>query len=382
MVGLRKYPPVLDEQWFSDLVDFLGGITAESQLCSLKVLLHGAEPNLLSSWQAASDKSKIDAAVIAGVLGTGNIPNLDASKITSGRFPLARLPDAATNKFVRSQGLGADPIYDTLVASDIPNLDTSKITTGRFALARLPDAAINKFIRSQGVGSDPIYDTLVAADIPDLDAAKITTGQFTLSRMPRGALNSVIKGTGTGSDPAYGQVDWGELTGKPSTFPPSAHKTAHTVGGGDAFSPGDLLDATARLNVSKAAALVGVRRQLNLIQGANVILTVTDDPANEKVDVAVSATAGGLALGQVEVDFGPVPTEEGWFTIADSNVHASSHIIGQVAYEAPTGKDLDELEMDDILVEFGAAGEGQLSIYMRGQEGPLHDKFKVNYFIG
>jgi len=68
MVGLRKYPPVLDEQWFGDAVDFWGGPTLEAQICSLKILLHDAEPNLLSSWQSASDKSKIDPAKIPGTL--------------------------------------------------------------------------------------------------------------------------------------------------------------------------------------------------------------------------------------------------------------------------------------------------------------------------
>jgi hypothetical protein len=45
LAGLRKYPPDLDEVWFSDLVDFLGGVTVEEQITALKVLLYdGAEP--------------------------------------------------------------------------------------------------------------------------------------------------------------------------------------------------------------------------------------------------------------------------------------------------------------------------------------------------
>lgn len=65
MVGLRKYPPVLDEQWFSDLVDFLGGPTAASQLTTGQIILAAAAGSpLLSTWQHTSDKSKIDAAKI------------------------------------------------------------------------------------------------------------------------------------------------------------------------------------------------------------------------------------------------------------------------------------------------------------------------------
>jgi hypothetical protein len=261
---LRYYPPVLDEQWFINLVDFLGGPTAAAQLSTAKIILNGASPALLSSWQDASDKTKIALAVLAAgqfslsqmpraasgflhgkgvgadpayeALVAADIPSLDTSKITTGRFTAARLLDGTSGYFLKAQGAGVDPIYALLVAADIPNLDTSKLTTGllaiargglnnatwtalqlvrmnaggtafessgktiadfaaashthaatditsaRLALARLPDAAINKFIRSQGVGSDPIYDTLVAADIPSLDVAKIVSGVFAEAR--------------------------------------------------------------------------------------------------------------------------------------------------------------------------------------------------------
>jgi len=57
-----------DEAWGNDVVVYLGGETPEAQLCTLKILLHGAESTALSTWQYSSDKSKIDGAVIAGLL--------------------------------------------------------------------------------------------------------------------------------------------------------------------------------------------------------------------------------------------------------------------------------------------------------------------------
>jgi hypothetical protein len=68
LAGLRKYPPIIDHPDWNSLVDFLGGETPEAQLCTLKILLHGAESTALSAWQYSSDKSKIDGAVIAGLL--------------------------------------------------------------------------------------------------------------------------------------------------------------------------------------------------------------------------------------------------------------------------------------------------------------------------
>lgn len=72
---------------------------------------------------------------------------------------------------------------------------------------------------------------------------------------------------------------------------PTAHQSTHQSGNADALT-GDL-DATARSNVSKAGTLVGTRRGLNLIQGTNVTLTMTDDAPNERVNVTIDAAAGG-----------------------------------------------------------------------------------------
>lgn len=85
--------------------------------------------------------------------------------------------------------------------------------------------------------------------------------------------------------------------------------------------------------------------------------------------------------GQVEVDFGPLPVSEASFIVVDARVKSTSRITGNIAYQAPTGKDLDELEMDAIDLKFGA-GNGQINVYMKGLEGYIHDKFVLNYTVG
>jgi hypothetical protein len=93
------------------------------------------------------------------------------------------------------------------------------------------------------------------------------------------------------------------------------------------------------------------------------------------------ATPPAFSIKQTEIDFGATPVAEASFTIVDAAVTPSSHLIGQVAYEAPTGKELDELEMDALDLKFGP-GSGQFTLYARGLDGYVADTFKINYTIG
>ena len=56
------------------------------------------------------------------------------------------------------------------------------------------------------------------------------------------------------------------------------------------------LNNNARVAVRKnGGADVGERRRLNLIEGSNITLTVTDDAGNEEVDVTIAASSSGSA---------------------------------------------------------------------------------------
>jgi hypothetical protein len=77
------------------------------------------------------------------------------------------------------------------------------------------------------------------------------------------------------------------------------HKDSHKSGGGDAFALADMLDCLARLEVKKAGVSIGKRRGFNLIEGANVTLTVADDAENEEVDVTIASAGGGGAAHNV-----------------------------------------------------------------------------------
>lgn len=80
---------------------------------------------------------------------------------------------------------------------------------------------------------------------------------------------------------------------------------------------------------------------------------------------------------QVEIDFGSTPVEQADFVIADGGVSSATIVSGSVAYVSPTGKDLDELEMDDLQLRFGAE-TGQFTINARGNLGYVEGTFKIN----
>lgn len=99
--------------------------------------------------------------------------------------------------------------------------------------------------------------------------------------------------------------------------------------------------------------------------------------------LTVPASNGRIAVNkQTEIDFGSTGLVANTYIITDSAVVSNSVITGSVAYEAPTGKDLDEVEMDYLNLRFGP-GVGQFTLFISTTDGSLvADKFKINYSVG
>jgi len=58
-----------------------------------------------------------------------------------------------------------------------------------------------------------------------------------------------------------------------------------------------------KLEVAKAGSLVGVHKQINFIEGANITLTVDDNTVDDRVDVTIEATGSGSSTDQyVRID--------------------------------------------------------------------------------
>jgi hypothetical protein len=123
----------------------------------------------------------------------------------------------------------------------------------------------------------------------ELDPSSSSGGSTTLA----GLTDVTITAPASGNALTYNGSRW--VNGAAGGV--AAHQATHQTGGTDALT--GTLDATARTAVRKnsTGSSVGARRQLNLIEGPNVTLTVADDAANEEIDVTITAATTSSGSG-------------------------------------------------------------------------------------
>ena len=95
-----------------------------------------------------------------------------------------------------------------------------------------------------------------------------------------------------------------------------------------------------------------------------------------------SSGGSSVSMTQVEVDFGDLPVSSQEFTISDATAVSTSNISAAVAYEAPTGKQLDEVTMDNLQIRCGQPSAGSFKMFIDTAGGSyLAGYFKINYTI-
>jgi hypothetical protein len=228
----------------------------------------------------------------------------DAGIITSGRFPLARLPTSATaNRFLVVRTANADPTYDAITAADIPGLDASKIVSGRFTVSRLPDGTSGYVLVGQGSGYDMAWKNIsgIAGTITDSQHGTKTGIPFAhhgdwghYGKIPTSAPTGAAERAYVDSANLYvhdgtswvlrATKDWNNLINKPSTFPPSTHASTHEYGGTDlvrnldylAIRGTTVIDSSRNLTNIASATVSGAANVGSLqISGTTVIDSTT-----------------------------------------------------------------------------------------------------------
>ena len=161
-------------------------IDAASQIAGLLPLANGGTNADLSASGSATAVLAQDAAhvVTARALIAADIPSLDASKITTGQLALARggtavdLSAAGSATAFLAQDAAHLITARSIIAADVPNLDASKITTGQLALARggtnadlSATGGANQILKQSSVGGAITVAKLVSGDIPPATSA-------------------------------------------------------------------------------------------------------------------------------------------------------------------------------------------------------------------
>lgn len=98
-----------------------------------------------------------------------------------------------------------------------------------------------------------------------------------------------------------------------------------------------------------------------------------------RADGAFAAPTASVAITEAEIDVGATPVAEASISVTDAGVSTSSKIIGGIAYKAPTGKELDELE-EPLEVKFEPL-TGTFNVHIKGLEGYISDTFVVWYLF-
>lgn len=87
-----------------------------------------------------------------------------------------------------------------------------------------------------------------------------------------------------------------------------------------------------------------------------------------------------LIAKQAEIDAGATPLDEVEVVVSDTDITAASHVFASVSFDTPTGKDADDVPMDTyVVLAYEAAG--QVTMRLRSLDGPVHDKYLINYLI-
>ena len=108
------------------------------------------------------------------------------SPVTSTGTLSATWASQGANKiFASPDGAAGAPSFRAMTGNDVPNLDASKITTGTFTTSQIPNLDASKITTG----------SLNAAQIPNLDASKITTGVLNVAQIPNLDASKITTGT-------------------------------------------------------------------------------------------------------------------------------------------------------------------------------------------
>lgn len=186
------------------------------------------------------------------------------------------------------------------------------------------------------------------------------------------------------------------VTGLIGTTAPALHAATHASAGTDPVNHDTLQNYVADQHVAHNG--VAITGGTSLAGGGNIaasrVLTLLNDvsaPGNSFYYGTSSAGVKGFfalpvpvvpVLAQTEKDFGATPVYGAVFSVVDAGVTAGMKVVASLAYDAPTGRDLDEVELVDFQISAGSVVVGAFSLLVQSLTGLVSGAYKFNYVRG
>lgn len=249
----------------------------------------------LSVLGRAANSTGVMSAITAGAAGQYLRSNVGGTSL--------EFADPASASIINAGGT----FQSAAISGAVTAAQNSNVTAFGTAIAKsvLANATNVTAVPAYAAGTASFQHLRVNAANSALEWSVLTSGDFPPGVVPVGglaaisALSVVANATNASAIPtavagssalqyfrvnaAATALEWGTLT---VTSPITV------LGGPIAFDQSVNLGNNARVAVAKnSGAVVGARRQLNLIEGTNITITEADDSVNERVNVTIAAAA-------------------------------------------------------------------------------------------
>lgn len=156
------------------------------------------------------------------------------------------------------------------------------------------DATIHRTIQDTSTSTTALWS---AHKINSELAGKANTSHsHSASEITSGTLSVLQGGTGLNT------ITAGKLlyASGPDTLSPLSLNPSLAISAGVLYTPDGV--SQQKLHITQAGLGGGIRKQINFIAGSQVALTVSDNAANDRVDVTISGTALGSPKGYLSGD--------------------------------------------------------------------------------
>lgn len=182
--------------------DELAGSIPDSKIAGMSSskLIGNVLDSQLSTLAASKVTGQLEDSQIAGITGSKIIGGIDgglivAGSVTAGKIvnlPTTKLTGTITNdqlagsiQAIKIAGVSSSVLIGNISSSIIPDLPASKITSGTFSTAQIP--SITNAMLAGGISN---------GKISSVDAGTIITGTMSINRLPAEVLTDVNAGTG------------------------------------------------------------------------------------------------------------------------------------------------------------------------------------------